>query len=125
MYALDNYLGFAAAGCVLLTFCMKSMWSLRLVAICSNMLFIAYAYRVDLMPVLVLHMLLLPINFACLLQRLRACRAPNENKSTYAAGEAKSDPGVVSSHLIDWRSDVSKEFQDIGVPPNRLSAVGL
>jgi hypothetical protein len=104
MYALDDYLGFAAAGCVLLTFCMKSMWSLRLVAISGNVLFIAYAYRVDLVPVLVLHMLLLPINVACFLQLLRSWRPPKGHQSAYGAGEANSDPGVVSSHLIDYQS---------------------
>jgi len=67
MHTFNDILGFAAAGCVLLTFCMRSMALLRTLAIMSNVLFIAYASRVGLLPVLLLHMLLLPINLAHLL----------------------------------------------------------
>jgi hypothetical protein len=41
---------------------MRSMSSLRYIAIASNLAFIAYGYTGDLMPVLLLHMLLLPVN---------------------------------------------------------------
>jgi hypothetical protein len=54
--------GFAAAGLALASFCMRSMQALRLVAIASNLAFIAYGYLDGLAPVLLLHMLLLPIN---------------------------------------------------------------
>jgi hypothetical protein len=55
-------IGFAAAGLVLATFCMRSMSALRWVAIASNLIFIAYGYLGNLPPVLVLHALLLPVN---------------------------------------------------------------
>ena len=62
-------IGFAAAGLVLATFCMRSMRALRWVAIASNLAFIAYGYLGSLAPVLLLHLLLLPIN-ACRLAQL-------------------------------------------------------
>jgi hypothetical protein len=63
-------IGFAAAGLVLATFCMRSMRTLRFVAIASNVAFIAYGYLGHLAPVLWLHALLLPVNI-CRLMQLR------------------------------------------------------
>jgi len=63
--------GFGAAGLVLATFCMRSMSALRWVAIASNVAFIAYGYFGGLAPVLLLHMLLLPVNI-CRLAQLRS-----------------------------------------------------
>src|ERR1043165_1745592 len=62
--------GLGAAGLVLATFCMGSMNALRWVAIASNLAFIAYGYLGNLAPVLLLHMLLLPVNI-CRLAQLR------------------------------------------------------
>jgi|SRR5262249_36317965 len=61
-------LGFGAAVLVLATFCMGSMSALRWVAIASNVAFIAYGYLGGLAPVLLLHMLLLPVNICRLAQ---------------------------------------------------------
>jgi hypothetical protein len=61
-------LGYIAAALVFLTFCMKTMISLRLVAIASNLAFILYAVAADLTPILVLHGLLLPLNLGRLIQ---------------------------------------------------------
>lgn len=55
-------IGYLAAALVLAAFWMRSMGSLRYVAIASNLAFIAYGYIGDLMPVLLLHILLLPVN---------------------------------------------------------------
>jgi len=63
--------GFGAAGLVLATFCMRSMSALRWVAIASNVAFIAYGYLGGLAPVLLLHVLLLPVNI-CRLAQLRS-----------------------------------------------------
>lgn len=60
--------GFVAAGLVFLTFCMKTMIALRLVAIASNLAFIYYAYSAGLTPILILHLLLLPLNLFRLIQ---------------------------------------------------------
>jgi CRP/FNR family transcriptional regulator, cyclic AMP receptor protein len=55
-------IGYLAAALVLAAFWMRSMSSLRYVAIASNLAFITYGYIGDLMPVLLLHILLLPVN---------------------------------------------------------------
>jgi hypothetical protein len=61
MTGLDG-LGFLAAGLVLATFCMKRLVPLRMMAIASNIAFILYGYTARIEPVLVLHLILLPIN---------------------------------------------------------------
>lgn len=68
-----DVLGLAAGSLVLLTFLMPDMMSLRLTAIASNLAFLAYALAVGLMPIMVLHGLLLPINVLCAV-RLARCR---------------------------------------------------
>jgi hypothetical protein len=60
--------GYVASALVLLTFCMNSMRPLRMVAIASNVAFIAYAMTAHLYPVLILHSILLPLNVTRLLQ---------------------------------------------------------
>jgi hypothetical protein len=55
-------IGFVASALVLAAFGMKDMINLRIVAICSNFAFIAYALMLNLPPILVLHAILLPLN---------------------------------------------------------------
>jgi CRP/FNR family transcriptional regulator, cyclic AMP receptor protein len=55
-------IGFLAATCVFVTFCMQSMVRLRAIGILSNVLFIVYSAESHLIPILALHCLLLPIN---------------------------------------------------------------
>ena len=57
-----DVLGFVASGLVLTTFWMRHMLSLRLVAIASNVAFIGYGHVAHIVPVLLLHAFLLPIN---------------------------------------------------------------
>ena len=57
-----NLLGFMAAGLVLITFAMRTMLPLRLVGIAGNIAFIAYGLHQGLLPVVLLHILLLPLN---------------------------------------------------------------
>lgn len=71
---LTELLGYAAAGLVLATFSARSITALRALAIASNLLFIAYAACAALMPVLVLHALLLPLNAIRLRQALADSR---------------------------------------------------
>lgn len=63
--------GYLAAALVLLTFCMRSMTGLRAVAIASNLAFIVYGALANLPPVLLLHLMLLPMNVVRLRQALR------------------------------------------------------
>ena len=57
-----DIIGYAAALAVLCTFCMSTIVLLRIVAICSNMLFGRYGVLAHLYPVFLLHAILLPIN---------------------------------------------------------------
>src|ERR1700722_18812238 len=66
--------GYLAAVLVFLTFYMKTMVPLRVVGICSNCIFITYAYLGDLHPVLILHLILLPLNALRLREMLRLVR---------------------------------------------------
>ena len=59
---ISDLLGYAAAGLVLVAFSLRSITALRSAAIASNVMFIAYAATAHLMPVLILHALLLPLN---------------------------------------------------------------
>ena len=60
--------GFLASGLVVTAFCMKDISQLRLVAVASNMAFLAYGIALGLMPVWLLHLVLLPVNLARLWQ---------------------------------------------------------
>lgn len=68
---LVDVAGYVAAILVFLTFYMKTMIPLRLVGICSNCVFIIYAYFGTLYPVLILHIILLPLNLLRLREMLR------------------------------------------------------
>ena len=67
-------LGYAAAACVFVTFYMKTMVPLRVAGIVSNFLFIGYGYAVDAYPVLILHLILLPLNVLRLRQMRRVLK---------------------------------------------------
>jgi hypothetical protein len=60
--SMANLLGYIASCAVLATFLMRSMVPLRLIAILSNVLFLAFGYIQHIYPVFFLHMALLPIN---------------------------------------------------------------
>ncbi len=79
-----DLLGYAASAMVLATFCMSSMLYLRLVAIGSNILFILFGLVAHIHPVLLLHLVLLPVNIARLMQirgRVDAYRALRRMRS--------------------------------------------
>jgi hypothetical protein len=63
--------GYLASFLVFATFYMKRMTRLRVVAIASNVAFIAYAWVNGLMPILVLHAALLPLNVWRLIESRR------------------------------------------------------
>lgn len=64
----SDIMGYVASALVLATFCMKSMRSLRLIAVMSNIAFITYAASTDMRPILILHSILLPVNIVRLAQ---------------------------------------------------------
>ncbi len=59
---MSDWVGWLASALVLATFCMRGMVGLRLTAIASNLAFIAYGASAGIDPVLMLHVLLLPLN---------------------------------------------------------------
>jgi hypothetical protein len=63
-----DLVGYAASAAVLATFCMTSMLYLRLVALGSNLLFILFGSMAHIHPVLLLHLVLLPVNIGRLMQ---------------------------------------------------------
>ena len=66
--------GFIASALVFGTFYMKRMIPLRLIGISSNVAFIVYAWELHLMPILLLHATLLPLNLLRLFELRRSRR---------------------------------------------------
>ncbi|MCI0754982.1 dienelactone hydrolase family protein [Teichococcus vastitatis] len=62
--------GWLASACVLGAFLMRRMRPLRLIAIVSNLAFMVYAAELGLVPVLLLHIVLLPVNLWRLNERV-------------------------------------------------------
>jgi hypothetical protein len=85
-----EHLGWLAASLTLLTFSMRSMRALRVTAIAANLCFIGYAALMALTPILVLHLLLLPLNALRLLELGSAGRssAAADRERTAAARPA-------------------------------------
>lgn len=87
MIYVAEFAGYLAAVLVFLTFYMKTMVPLRIVGICSNCAFIVYGYLGGLYPVLVLHLVLLPLNAVRLREMLRLAKQVREA----ADGDLKMD----------------------------------
>ena len=71
-----DLIGYLASGLVLLTFTAKNMLTLRILAILSNFAFICYGIIDSIIPVLCLHLILLPLNVTRLAQLLPYCERP-------------------------------------------------
>jgi hypothetical protein len=106
----SDAIGYLASALVLVAFCMREMVPLRVVAVCSNIVFLIYGAALGLTPVWLLHTVLLPINcwrlwegmsqtpfgrsrlflpsFAALAARLLSGRAFSD-PSTFAASKFK------------------------------------
>lgn len=69
---LTDALGCIAATLVLATFSVRRMYALRCLGLLSNVAFIAYAIRAELLPVLMLHIALLPLNTVRLFDAIRS-----------------------------------------------------
>ena len=66
-----QWAGYVAAVLVFVTFYMRTMQPLRLMAISSNLVFLIYAIPLHLWPIAILHALLLPLNGLRLIQLRR------------------------------------------------------
>jgi CRP-like cAMP-binding protein len=70
--------GYLAAALVFFTFYMKTMIPLRIVGICANGAFITYGFFEGLYPVLILHVILLPLNAMRLQQMVQLTKQVRE-----------------------------------------------
>jgi hypothetical protein len=68
---LVDCVGYVASVLVLLTFYMRHMVPLRVAALCSNLAFLAYGSAMHLIPIVLLHGALIPINGWRLVSALR------------------------------------------------------
>lgn len=109
--SFTDLLGYAAAGLVLATFSFRSITALRSVAIVSNLLFIAYAAFAHLLPVLVLHALLLPLNLLRLRQDLALPERCAEQASRHASRAGIRPPGQRRSRRQYRRSSPSAAWR--------------
>jgi len=60
--AIWDAVGYLASLLVIAAFSMKAMIPLRVLAVCSNLAFLAYGWGLNLTPVYLLHAILLPMN---------------------------------------------------------------
>lgn len=67
-------LGYVASGLVFASFSVKTMLPLRYIAVASNVFFALYGYFGSLAPVLILHVVLLPMNLYRLFEIRRTVR---------------------------------------------------
>ena len=68
---MRDYVGYLASVLVLFTFCARTMIPLRLIALGSNVAFLTYGALLHLYPVLLLHIVLMPVNLWRLTEILR------------------------------------------------------
>jgi CRP/FNR family transcriptional regulator, cyclic AMP receptor protein len=80
-------LGYAASATVLATFCMSTMMPLRVLAIASNLLFSSYGALAHIYPVMILHLILLPVNTVRLFQIRRLIQGVAKAQTTELAIE--------------------------------------
>lgn len=85
-------IGYLAAVLVLAAFCMRDMTTLRVLAMASNIAFIAYAARAGLHPVLLLHAVLLPLNLWRLLHGRWGASGPTLADQPTALGQLLQVP---------------------------------
>jgi CRP-like cAMP-binding protein/multidrug resistance efflux pump len=71
--------GYIASALVFLTFYMKTMMPLRIVGIMSNVVFVTYGFIEGLLPILILHLFLFPLNILRLRQFLRLTQQTRES----------------------------------------------
>jgi CRP/FNR family transcriptional regulator, cyclic AMP receptor protein len=122
-----DLLGYAASATVLATFCMSTMIPLRVLALASNILFMAYGYADHLYPVLILHALLFPVNtfrlvqFQQLVRDMRQAKTeelsiqsllPYMTRRKFSAGETVVRKGETADRLY-YLVDGELEIVDI------------
>jgi hypothetical protein len=109
-----DLVGWLAAGFTLLAFSMKTMLPLRMAGIAANLCFILFGLMQGTMPILVLHLLLLPFNLFRLWQILRLSRRAQAARR----GDFSLDwiPGLVPLRTYPDGQQVFRK----GDPPDNL-----
>lgn len=121
--------GYVASLLVFVAFYMKTMIPLRVVAILSNVAFIAYAVGGYLYPVLVLHLVLLPLN--CIRQRQMRALVSKIHEASHAELSAESLIPFMTRRMMKKgevlfeKGDLAKEMYLALSGSIRLSRVGV
>ena len=152
--SVAEFAGYVASFLVFIAFYTKTMVPLRIIGICSNVAFITYALIDDLVPVLILHSALLPLNTFRLYQILKLVREvrkaahgglaleallPFMTRRCFTAGEVlfrKGDPshemfyirrGVIRFSEIDKRIGEGDLFGEVSMfsPTGKRTATAL
>lgn len=98
MEILINALGYIASSLVFAAFYVKRIMTLRLIAIGSNVAFIAYATSAHLLPILILHSLLLPLNIHRILELRRSLTLLAEGQADEKVIRQLLGPGLMNRH---------------------------
>lgn len=88
--------GYVASSLVFVTFYMRAMIPLRLVALCSNVAFIIYGGALHLLPIVILHGALIPVN---IFRLFAACRSDGVNLGVAPCKDAR--PAVLDTDYHD------------------------
>ena len=112
--SLGELFGYIASVLVFTTFYMKTMVPLRLVAIASNVAFIIYALWGGLTPILILHVLLLPLN------TLRLMQLRNLSSQIERAARETFSPRALLSLMRHREIKVNETLFSAGDPANEL-----
>lgn len=88
-------LGYVASGAVFVTFWMKTLIPLRLIAIVGNCLFLGYGINAELGNIILLHGSLLPLNTLRLVQALRL------RKRLHDMAHADFDPRALIPFMVN------------------------
>ena len=124
-----EFTGYAAAGLVFAAFFMKTAINIRKVAICSNAAFIVYALMSASTPILILHVLLLPLNAL----RLREMNVLTRNVKQASESDLKIDwmkpymtlRRVEAGTVVFRRGDTAEEMYVVQSGEFCLDALGI
>ncbi len=97
-------MGWAAALLTLMTFISADMRRLRLLALAANAAFIAYGSAAELLPVLVLHLALVPVNLWRLNQAFTQKPSTSPQKPTPTLRAARHPGGWTPKHREVFRA---------------------
>jgi hypothetical protein len=111
-----DLMGWAAAGVTMMTFACQDMRRLRVLALLANAAFIAYGAMAMLLPVLVLHLILAPINLLRLWS-LRRAATPLE------AAPAEPPPAAARRPVADLPSPFRRRRAYGRARPARVSSL--